>query len=70
MYELFDSFMCVGESPSSSTSDMDKLNNHFLMEKYPSVNPGRRVGSLPSSGNNVTIARSYKIVNRILQHVS
>ena len=70
MYELFDSFMCVGESPSSSTSNVENLNNHFLMEKDPSVNPGRGVGSLPSSSNNVTIARSYQLVNCVLQHVS
>ena len=58
MYELFDHFMCAGESPSSSASDVDNLNN-----------PGREVGSLPSSGNIVTVARSYQLVNRILQHV-
>ena len=55
MYEFFDSFMCAGESTYSLALDMDKLNNHFMMEKYPFVNPGRGVGYLPSFGNNVML---------------
>ena len=70
MYELFDSFMCATESPSSSASNVENLNNNLLMEKDPSENPGREVESLPSSGNIVTVARSYQLVNRILPHVS
>ena len=70
MYELFDSFMCVGESPSSSTSNVENLNNHFMMEKDPSVNLGRGVGSLPSYGKHVTVSKSNQLMNCILQHTS
>lgn len=60
----------LGESPSSSASDVDNLNNHALMEKDPSINPVKGVGSLQSSGNHVTVARSHQLINRILQHTS
>lgn len=60
----------LGESPSSSASDVDNLNNHALMEKDASINPIKGVGSLPSSGNHVTVARSHQLINRILQHTS
>ena len=69
MYELFDSFIYVGDSPYSLASDVENLNNHFLMEKDPFVIPGRGFGSLPSFGDILTIARSYQVVNRILPHV-
>lgn len=60
----------LGESPSSSASDVDNLNNHVLMEKDPSVNAVKGLGSLPSSGKHVTVAGSHQLVNRILQHTS
>jgi len=60
----------LGESPSSSASDVDNLNNHVLMEKDPFINPVKGVGSLPSSGNHVTVARSHQLVSRLLQHTS
>ena len=70
MYQFFDSFQCAGESPSSSASDVDNLNNHILMEKDPHVNAVKGVGSLPLSGKHVTVAGSHQLVNRILQQVS
>lgn len=60
----------LGESPSSSASDVDNLNNHILMEKDPHVNAVKGVGSLPLSGKHVTVAGSHQLVNRILQQTS
>ena len=60
----------LGDSPSSSVSDVDNLNNHILMEKYPCVNVVKGVGSLPSYSKHVTVAGSHQLMNHILQHAS
>lgn len=49
MLELFDSFMCAGEPPSSA-SDVDSLNNHGVMDKDPFI---KVFGYLPSLVNHV-----------------
>eukprot|EP01018_Ginkgo_biloba_P018331 Gb_16688 [translate_table: standard] len=57
-----------GESPSSSASDVDNLNNHALMDKSSSVNPAKIVGSPQVAGNHVIVARHRPHFLRLLQY--
>jgi hypothetical protein len=57
----------VGESPSSSASDVDNLNNHALMDKNP-PNPAKIDGSPQVAGNHIIAARHRPNFLRVLQY--
>eukprot|EP01018_Ginkgo_biloba_P006915 Gb_31926 [translate_table: standard] len=58
----------LGESPSSSASDVDNLNNHVLMDRDPSMNTTKGVRSLQGASNQVIVARHRPHIDRILQY--
>ncbi|KAH9328389.1 hypothetical protein KI387_000497 [Taxus chinensis] len=58
-----------GDSPSSSASDVDNLNNHALMDKS-SANLGKVVGSPQVAGDHVIVARHRPLYARVLQYTN
>lgn len=56
-----------GESPSSSASDVDNLNNHALMDRS-SANPGKVAGSPQVPADHVIAARHRALYARVLQY--
>lgn len=60
-------YFIVGESPSSSASDVDNLNNQVTLDKSTSA---RGVSSPQVAGNHVVVARSRPNFVRLLNYVS
>jgi len=58
---------CVGESPSSSASDIDNLNNSATMDKDPQ---GRNGGSPQLPTNLVIAAKNRPYFKRLMNFVS
>ncbi|XP_057866424.2 cysteine-tryptophan domain-containing zinc finger protein 7 [Cryptomeria japonica] len=56
-----------GDSPSSSASDVDNLNNHALMDRS-AANPGKVAGSPQVPADHVIAARHRAVYARVLQY--
>lgn len=57
--------MCLGESPSSSASDLDSLYNQVTMDKTALFR-----GMASNAANHVTIVQNRPTIIRLLQFVS
>lgn len=60
-------FAILGESPSSSASDVDNLNNQIILGKNAST---KAVSSPQVAGSHVIAARHHHQVMRLLHYVS
>lgn len=61
------SFLVIGESPSSSASDVDNLNNQVTLSKATSA---RGVSSPQVASTHVVAARNHPQILRLLSYVS
>lgn len=65
--DLDSPFCVLGESPSSSASDVDNLNNQALLGKNALA---KGVSSPQASGDHVLAAHHHHQVMRLLHYVS